>query len=102
MTSALPGDGETDVLVTVGNFLDPIAAEFARSRLEAEGLAVYIQGIGFGSLLPTSTVYPIRLQVSAADADRAAEILAEVPPTGIFPDEEEADSGDPEGGASAP
>ena len=82
MTSAPPGRGAPDGLVTVGNFIDPIAAELARSRLEADGLIAYVQGIGFGSLLPTATVFPIRLQVGAADAARAAEILAEDPAAG--------------------
>ena len=65
--------------MTVGRFIDPIAAEFARSRLESDGLSCFVQGGGLGSLLPTATVFPILLQVRAADADRAAEILAEVP-----------------------
>lgn len=82
MSGARPGGGEPDDLVTVGNFIDPIAAELARSRLEADGLVAYLQGIGFGSLLPTATMFPIRLQVGAADAARAAEILAEDPAAG--------------------
>jgi hypothetical protein len=75
-------DREGDALVTVGRFIDPIAAEFARSLLEADGLACYIQGGGLGALLPTATVYPILLQVAAGDAARAAEVLAQAPDPG--------------------
>jgi hypothetical protein len=71
---------DPDELVTVGRFIDPMAAEFARSRLEADGLTVFLQGGGLGALLPTATVFPIRLQVAARDAARAAEILDEIPP----------------------
>jgi len=85
-----PADEDPDDLVTVGNFLDPIAAQFARSRLEADGLTGYIQGLGISSLLPTATVFPIRLQVRADDAGRAAEILAEVPAPGLLSEENEA------------
>lgn len=73
-----PGD-DRDGLVTVGRYIDPIAAEFARSRLESDGLSCFLQGGGLGSLLPTATLYPILLQVRAGDAGRAAEILAEEP-----------------------
>jgi hypothetical protein len=79
-------DGDPDDLVTVGRFIDPIAAEFARSRLESDGLSCFVQGGGLGSLLPTATVFPILLQVRGADADRAAEILAEAPGPGLFPE----------------
>jgi hypothetical protein len=75
---------DPDDLVTVGRFIDPVAAEFARSRLEADGLTCFIQGGGLGSLLPTATVFPIRLEVRAADARRAAEILAEAPDPGLL------------------
>ena len=92
MTGApLPGE-DPDDLVTIGRFIDPIAAEFARSRLEADGLTAFIQGGGLGSLLPTATVFPILLQVRVADADRAAEILADVPASGLLSEEEEAAS----------
>lgn len=83
----LPG-GDPDELVTVGRFIDPIAAEFARSRLESDGLTCFVQGGGLGSLLPTATVFPILLQVSAAEADRAAEILAEEPGPAAFLDDQ--------------
>lgn len=89
MTGArFPGD-DPDDLVTVGRFIDPIAAEFARSRLESDGLICFVQGGGLGSLLPTATVFPILLQVRVADADRAAEILAEEPGCAVLPDDRE-------------
>ena len=81
MTSGRPPGDDPDDLVTIGRFIDPIAAEFARSRLESDGLTCFVQGGGLGSLLPTATIFPILLQVRAADADRATEILAEVPGT---------------------
>lgn len=79
MTAASPPARDADGLVTVGLFIEPIAAELARSRLEADGLTCFVQGGGLGSLLPTATVFPIRLQVAAADAARATEILEELP-----------------------
>jgi hypothetical protein len=82
-----PGGGDPDELVTVGRYRDPIAAEFDRSRLEADGLACFVQGGGLGSLLPTATVYPILLQVRADDATRAREILAEAPAGDLLPEE---------------
>ena len=82
---------DPDELVTVARFIDPVAAEFARSRLEADGLACFLQGIGLGSLLPTATVFPILLQVRAADAARAAEILAEQPAADLLPEAPDTD-----------
>jgi hypothetical protein len=79
VTGVRPAEVDPDGLVTIGRFIDPIAAEFARSRLESDGLTCFVQGGGLGALLPTATVFPILLQVRVADADRAAEILAEVP-----------------------
>jgi len=88
---------DPDGLVTIGRFSDPFAAEFARSRLEADGLTCFVQGGGLGSLLPTATVFPILLQVRAADADRADEILAEVPASGLLPEGPEPDGRKPPG-----
>ena len=79
MSGERPPGNDPDELVTIGRFIDPIAAELARSRLEADGLTCFVQGGGFGSLLPTATVYPILLQVRAGDIDRAVEILDEEP-----------------------
>jgi hypothetical protein len=87
VTGVRSADGDPDDLVTVGRFIDPIAAQFARSRLESDGLTCFVQGGGLGSLLPTATVFPILLQVRAADVDRAAEILAEVPAGGFLSEE---------------
>lgn len=79
MTGPRPAGGDPDELVTVGRYIEPIAAQLARGRLESDGLTCFVQGGGLGSLLPTATVFPILLQVRAADAERAAEILAEEP-----------------------
>ena len=79
MSAGRPPGVDPDDLVTVGRYLDPVAAQFDRSRLEADGLACHLQGEGIVSLLPTGTLFPILLQVRADDAARAAEILAEAP-----------------------
>ncbi len=68
-------------LVTVGRYLSPIEAEFARSRLEADGIGSVIQGEGLGSVLPATPFTEMLLQVRAGDVERALEILAEPPPT---------------------
>lgn len=97
MTVVRPAGEDPDGLVTVGRFIDPIAAQFARSRLESDGMTCFVQGGGLGSLLPTATVFPILLQVRAADVDRAAEILAEVPAAGVLSEEREPDDGEQSG-----
>lgn len=79
MSPARRGD-DPDELVTVGRYLDPMAAAFDRSRLEADGVEVFVQGGGIGSLLPTATLFPILLQVARRDAARAGEVLGEAPP----------------------
>ena len=94
MTSERPPGADPDDLVTVGRFIDPIAAQFARSRLESDGLICFVQGGGLGSLLPTTIVFPILLQTRAADADRAAEILAEVPASGLASEEQKREGGE--------
>ena len=100
MTGGRPPGSDPDDLVTVGRFIDPIAAEFARSRLEADGLAAFVQSGGAGSLLPTATVFPILLQVRSAEAERAAEILAEVPAPGLLPEEQDPGGGERPGSAA--
>ena len=78
------------------------AAEFARSRLESDGLTCFIQGGGLGSLLPTATVFPILLQVRGADAERAAEILAEAPGAGLLSEDAEPEGGERPGRVAGP
>lgn len=97
MTGVRPTDEDPDDLMTVGHFSDPIAAEFARSRLESDGLTCIILGGGLGSLLPTATMFPILLQVRAADAERATEILAEVPAADLLLEEPGPDGREPSG-----
>lgn len=97
MTGARSAGEDPDSLVTIGRFIDPIAAEFARSRLESDGLTCFIQGGGLGSLLPTATVFPILLQVRVVDADRAAEILAEAPVPASVAEKEEPDGAERSG-----
>jgi hypothetical protein len=89
MTPRTPPVGEADPgsLVTIGRFIEPVGAELSASRLKAEGLDCYLQGLGPSSLLPTGTICPILLQVRAADADHAREILNEQPRAGAVPGE---------------
>ena len=100
MTGVPAAAADPDGLVTVGRFLDPIAAEFARSRLASDGLDGFVQGGGLGSLLPTGVVFPILLQVRAGDAARAAEILAALPEPDLPADGRERDGEDPPGKAA--
>lgn len=102
MSGVRPAAEDPDKLATVGRFIDPIAAEFARSRLEADGLTCFVQGGGLGSLLPTATVFPILLQVRGADAERAAELLAEVPASGLLPEDAQPEGGERSGSVTGP
>lgn len=78
---------EPDAFAAVARFVDPVAAQLARSLLEADGIPCFLQGEGIGSLPPYGLAAGIRLLVPAARAGRATEILAE------------ASAGDPEGEA---
>ncbi len=62
-----------DQLITVANYFLAYEADLARNLLESEGIRAFVNGNMTGSLLPTGE---IQLQVSAADAPRAAAILA--------------------------
>jgi hypothetical protein len=83
--------------ITVGTFSDPVAAQLARARLEAEGIrASVVEGAGYNPLI--NTALGITVEVPARHARRAREILAELAApdlAGDAPDEEEEDeSGD--------
>jgi hypothetical protein len=72
-----PGEGR---LVTVRRYLDPLAAQMARSRLSAEDIRAYvIEAASFNPLL-SGAAGGTQLQVSERDVDRAEAILAASPP----------------------
>lgn len=69
-----------DELITIAELSTLGAAEAAKSLLEAEGIPTLIQAgdaLRFDPFRPRSGVH-IRLQVRAADAEEAREILAAV------------------------
>lgn len=64
--------------VTIDRHLHPTDAHIAAGRLEASGIAVNLLGIHHASVnwLVTPALGGIRLQVPAADVERAREILS--------------------------
>ncbi|HXZ84440.1 MAG TPA: DUF2007 domain-containing protein, partial [Myxococcota bacterium] len=73
---------ETD-LVTIATFSDPPSAEVAAARLRAAGIASRIRADDAGGAYPQlQPVRGVRLQVGAANATRARELLGatEAPP----------------------
>ena len=68
----------SEKFVTLAAFHMPVEAQLARGRLEAEGIKAFLTGGGsvdlFGGIQGVGGL--IDLQVSEADAERAAEILA--------------------------
>ncbi len=79
--------------VTVATYLSLAEAEPPRLALEAEGIPAMATDESMGSLLGTSTVMGIKLQVAAKDAERAAEVLASFAPQSR-PKTDEADDSD--------
>ena len=67
--------GEGGSLVRVYATADATDGMMAKSRLEAEGISVFIKGDATDQAYPTSGTY---LWVGAADADQAKEILKDV------------------------
>jgi hypothetical protein len=76
-----PVEGRLQPLVTVATFLYPYQAHAPRARLEAAGLRVSLADeltIAMDWLL-ANAVGGIKVQVPAADAERARELLASLP-----------------------
>jgi len=68
-------------LVTIATFGQPFEAEFARMRLDMEGIRCFVQDaniVGMNALLSVG-VGGVKLQVSKSDAARAVEILNKKP-----------------------
>lgn len=83
--------------VTIATYYSLADAEPPRLALEAAGIPAMATDENMGSLLGTNMVLGIKLQVAAADADRAEEVLAELraEPQSETGDADEAeDSGD--------
>ncbi len=66
--------------VTVATYLSLADAEPSRLALDAAGIPTLATDESMGSLLGTNFVGGIKLQVAAADAERATELLATLPP----------------------
>ena len=60
--------------VTIATFAVPWEAHILRGRLEAEGFPTFVIDKGTGG---THQISSIKLQVQAADAERAREIMRE-------------------------
>lgn len=73
---------------TVERFIDPVAAQVARSRLEAEGIDCYLADEGMGGLFTYGLIKGVRLQVRPPDEARAKEILGETPRENAIPEDE--------------
>ncbi len=67
--------------VTVQTFSNPVLAHMVRNRLEEEGVRAFLANEALVSTVwhLSNAIGGIRLQVAAADAERAAALLAEAP-----------------------
>src|SRR5580692_5578722 len=70
------GTGE---LVTFRTYLDPVEAQLARGRLDAEGIQAHVLDEGLHNVIMPGSVSGIRLQVAEGDLQRTEEILREHP-----------------------
>ncbi|MDX9975604.1 MAG: aldo/keto reductase [FCB group bacterium] len=83
---AYPWSSEPDP-VSIGSFMGDAIAHLVRARLEAAGIEVFVVNENASSYTPIPTE-GVMLQVRAADAERALEILAQVPLEDDTPEEE--------------
>ncbi len=60
--------------VTIATFTNPMDANIAKARLEAEGIECVLLGDKISSIIPTGA-FDIRLTVAAEDVEKAKEIL---------------------------
>lgn len=65
---------EYDELVTVYTLSDPIKAEIIKNALHGEGIRCFLEGIDQAAASGLMA-FPIRVQVPAHDADRAAKFI---------------------------
>ena len=89
-----------DSVVFLESYYEPMAANLARTRLEAAGIPCFLSNENLVSMLPLYSPITggVRLHVRLADAETALEVLREVPvPLATGPDiaSFEADAPDP-------
>jgi hypothetical protein len=65
---------EYNELVTVYTLSDPIKAEIIKNALHIEGIRCFLEGIDQAAAAGLMAI-PIRVQVPAQDADRAAKFI---------------------------
>lgn len=63
---------DTEELVTIYSLKNPTQAEVIRMALEGEGIACFLEGKTQAGL---TGIFDIDVQVKAADADRARELI---------------------------
>jgi hypothetical protein len=63
-------------LVTVFSVSDPVKAEIVRNALHAEGIRCFLEGANQAGAEGLMAL-PIKIQVPAGDADRAAKFIKE-------------------------
>lgn len=67
--------GESEDVVTVARFIEPMEAEMAKGRLESAGIDVFLSGENARIMEPG--LGPLALQVAGKDAADARAILAD-------------------------
>jgi Putative prokaryotic signal transducing protein len=70
------GTGE---LVLLRTYTDPVEAQIARGRLDAEGISAHVFDEGLHNVIATAAIKGVRLHVPQGDVARAEEILRERP-----------------------
>lgn len=73
----LPGMS-TNELITIAEFQNVNEAYVLKSRLEAEGIRVYIINENVNTILPSAPFAKVKLQVNLNDAFHAVDILYEM------------------------
>ena len=62
-------------LVTIAEFDNVNQAYLLKSRMEAEGIRVYLQNENINSLLPVATFTMVKVQVDLNDSFRAMDVI---------------------------
>lgn len=64
-------------LVTIAEFDNVNRAYLLKSRLEAEGIRVFLQNENINSILPVATFTGVKVQVSLHDSFKAMDVIYE-------------------------
>ncbi len=64
-----------DKLITIAEFTENLDAQMARTTLESNGIKAVIAGENIMGLMPVDGMLYVELQVLAADAEKAKQIL---------------------------